>query len=59
MHNFSPKEALTIALSWQDFITHKRQNLTQNQQSFCIPDGGSGITANQESFGSDRLTRDK
>lgn len=51
----SPKEALTIALSWQDFTTHKRQDLTQNKQSFCIPNGeGSGITTNQESFGSDR-----
>jgi hypothetical protein len=29
---FSLKEALTIASSWTDLITHKRQELTQNNQ---------------------------
>ncbi|GAB1539969.1 hypothetical protein NUACC21_26380 [Scytonema sp. NUACC21] len=32
---FSPKEALSIALSWKDLVTHKYQDLTQNQQKFA------------------------
>lgn len=32
---FSPKEALSIALSWKDVVTHKYKELTQNQQQFA------------------------